>query len=114
MRLHYLAIDQKNKFFLLLTTQRLTVFNPKKNPRFLHQTRRFVQRVGGLCFLKETKMNTKSHDTVNILTLFVRSFGSQQGVSLRPSEVVQMVRQAMDDWLTTPPGSKRTTKTVKT
>ncbi len=44
-------------------------------------------------------------------TIIVRSFGSWQGVSLHPSEVVQVVRRAMDDWLTTPPGSKRTTKT---
>ncbi len=45
-------------------------------------------------------------------TLFVRSFGFLQGASLRPSEVVRVVRRAMDDWLTTPPGSKRTTKTL--
>ncbi len=49
-----------------------------------------------------------------LLTLFVRSFGSQQGTGLRPSEVVRVVRRAMGDWLTTPPGSKRTTKTGKT
>ena len=53
---------------------------------------------------------TKLNDQVNILTLFVRSFGFLQGASLRPSEVVQVVRRAMDDWLATPQESKRTTK----
>ncbi len=53
----------------------------------------------------------KFNNQVNILTLFVRSFGFRQGVSLRPSEVVRVVRRAQDVWLTTPPGSKRTTKT---
>ena len=57
--MHYLATDQKNKIFLLLSQQQLTVFNPQKNHRFSTQTRRFVQRVGGLCFLKQIKMNTK-------------------------------------------------------
>ncbi|HEG42698.1 MAG TPA: hypothetical protein ENH94_01480 [Phycisphaerales bacterium] len=56
-------------------------------------------------------------------TVFVRSFGFLQGASLRSpvtskfnedgSEVVRVVRRAMDDWLTTPQGSKRTTKTGK-
>ncbi len=59
MRLHYPATDQKNNFFLLLSQQRLTGFNPQKNHRFLHQTRRFVQSIEGLCFLKENNMNTK-------------------------------------------------------
>ena len=45
--------------------------------------------------------------------LFVRSFGFRQGDSLRPSEVVRVVRRAQDDWLATPPGGKRTTKTKK-
>ncbi len=59
-------------------------------------------------------MNTKLHDTVNILTFFVRSFGFRQGVCLLPSEVVRVVRRAQEVWLTTPPGSKRTTKMWKT
>ncbi|HEG43316.1 MAG TPA: hypothetical protein ENH94_04620 [Phycisphaerales bacterium] len=46
-----------------------------------------------------------------ILTFFVRSFGSLQGTGLRPSEVVRVVRRAMDDWPATPQGSKRTSKT---
>ncbi len=48
-----------------------------------------------------------------ILTLFVRSFGSLQGTCLRPSDVVQVVRRAMDDWSVTPQGGKRTTKTTQ-
>ncbi len=40
----------------------------------MHQTRRFVQRVGGLCFLKELKMNTKLHKSqFDILILFFAS-----------------------------------------
>ena len=50
---------------------------------------------------------------VYILTLFVRSFGSPQGAGLRSSEVVRVVRRAMDDWPVTPQGSKRTTKMQK-
>ncbi len=53
-------------------------------------------------------MNTK---TLNNQVYFVRSFGSLQGTGLRPSEVVQVVRRAMDDWPVTPQGSKGTTKT---
>ena len=55
-------------------------------------------------------MNTK---ILKNQVCFVRSFVSLQGNSLRPSEVVQVVRRAMDDWQTTPQGSKRTTKTGK-
>ena len=59
LRLHYSATDQKNKIFLLLSQQRLTVFNHEKNPRFLHQTRKFVQSIEGPCFLKRYKHNMK-------------------------------------------------------
>ncbi len=58
---------------------------------------------------KPNKANLKPIS--NILTLFVRSFGSLQGASLRSSEVVRVVRRAMDDWPATPQGDKRTTKT---
>ena len=51
MRLHYLAMGQKNKNLLLLITSLLINFWPKKNCRFLHQTRKFVQRVEGQVFL---------------------------------------------------------------
>ena len=65
-------------------------------------------------FFKTVKMNIKLlKNQVYILTLFVRSFGSLQGASLRPSEVVRVVRRAMDDWPATPQGSKRTTKMEK-
>jgi hypothetical protein len=67
MRLHYLAITPKNIKFLLLTQQQLTVFNPQKNPPFLHQTRKFVQSIEGVCFLKENNMNTKLQDKVKIV-----------------------------------------------
>ncbi|HEG44243.1 MAG TPA: hypothetical protein ENH94_09365 [Phycisphaerales bacterium] len=57
-----------------------------------------------------TKPNKANFFTTPNL-LFVRSFGFLQGASLRSSEVVQVVRRAMDDWLATPQGSKRATKT---
>ena len=61
----------------------------------------------------KTQNGTKPNEANFFTTsnpIFVRNFGSGQGVSLRPSEVVRVVRRAMDDWLTTPPGAKRTTK----
>ena len=58
-------------------------------------------------------MNTKLLNIVYILTLFVRSFDSLQGIGLRSSEVVRVVRRAMGDWPATPQGSKKTTKTGK-
>jgi len=55
VRLHYLAIDHKNKKFLLLTTPALTFFDPSKNPRFSNETRKFVQRVEGVLFFLPPK-----------------------------------------------------------
>ena len=57
--MHYSAIGQKNKKLLLLSQQRLTVFGPPKTPRFLHQTRKFVQSIEGLVFMKRYKHNMK-------------------------------------------------------
>ncbi len=46
-RLNFFAIGQKNEIFLFLVTQALTDFTPQKNPRFSHQTRKFVLYRGG-------------------------------------------------------------------
>ena len=75
-RLHYSATGQKNKKFLLLIQQQLTVFRHPKNHRFFYQTRKFVQSIEGPCFWKELKMNTKLHNNnqAYTLTLFFLSF----------------------------------------
>ena len=47
MRLHYLAIGQKNKKILLLSYKGLSDFDSSIFPDFSHQTRRFVQSMEG-------------------------------------------------------------------
>jgi len=55
--LHYLAIGKKNKNFLFLISQVLINFTGQKNPRFSHQTCKFVLRVEGQGFLKREKVH---------------------------------------------------------
>ena len=57
MRLHYLAIGQKNKKIYSLIRQRLSKNATSIFPDFSHQTRRFVQSMEGQLFLSPGVMN---------------------------------------------------------
>jgi len=72
--LHYLAIGEKNKIFLLLVVQAVSDFARQKNSRISHQTCKFVQRVEGQGFLKREKVHIQKALLVLITLLAQNEF----------------------------------------